>query len=118
MDPSPVFGVLIDFWPLTLAAGCTVVYLGWKRLSGRLRLFVVLTGGSVVGFFLAVMLHNVLWWLLFVKLLDRPTYDEPVFFIIAVIVCPLAFIVGVTGIVVTMARERMGTAGAGRSATK
>ena len=107
MDPSALFGALIDYWPVSTTLGCVVLFVGWKKLSGRLRVFVMLAGASIVGFLLAAALHNALWWLLFVKLFDRPAYDEPLFFIIAVIVCPVAFLVGVVGAVVTLLRNRM-----------
>lgn len=37
----------------------------------------------------------------------RPDYDEPLFFIIAVLVCPAAFVFGVVGAVVTLLRARL-----------
>ena len=103
---SEVFGTLIDLWPLTLIAALVVLYFGWKKLKGRLRSFVMMMGGSILGFFASVLLHNAIYAVVFVTLLDKPDYDEPVFFIIAVIVCPIVFIVGAVGTLVTWLRQR------------
>jgi len=98
---SEVFGTLIDLWPLTVVAGIAALYFGWRRLAGRMRLFVMMMGGAIVGFFVSVILHNAIYAVVLVKLLERPDYDEPVFFIIAVIVCPLVFAFGLIGAVTT-----------------
>jgi len=103
---SEIFGTLIDFWPLTVVAGLAALYFGWKKLSGKLRVFVMMMGGAIVGFFVSVMLHNAIYAVVFVTLLDQPDYDEPVFFIIAVIVCPIVFAIGAAGALVTWLRQR------------
>jgi hypothetical protein len=103
---SEIFGTLIDLWPLTVVAALAILYFGWRKLKGRLRIFVMMMGGAIAGFFLAVLLHNAIYAVVFVKLLEKPDYDEPVFFIIAVFVCPIVFAVGAVGALVTWLRER------------
>jgi len=103
---SEIFGTLIDLWPLTLIAALAILYFGWRKLKGRLRIYVMMMGGAIVGFFVSVLLHNAIYAVVFVKPLERPDYDEPVFFIIAVIVCPIIFAVGVVGALMTWLRQR------------
>ena len=103
---SEIFGTLIDLWPLTVAVAVVGLYFGWKKLQGRLRIFVMMMAGSVLGFFVAVLLHNAIYAVVFVKLLEKPDFDEPVFFIIAVVVCPIVFVVGAVGALVTLLRQR------------
>ena len=103
---STIFGTLIDLWPLTVVAALAILYFGWRKLAGKLRIFVMMMGGAIVAFFLAVLLHNAIYAVLFVTMLEKPDYDEPVFFIIAVIVCPIVFMIGAVGALVTWLRQR------------
>ena len=102
---------LMKLWPVTAVAGAAILYFGRKKLSGRLRYFVTMIGGSMLGFLVSVLLHNAIYALVFVTLLNKPDSDEPVFFIIAVIVCPVVFAVGVVGALTTWLRERRPQAG-------
>ena len=61
-----------------------------------LRTFLLVTGISVGAFIVSVFLHNALSGLLGV--------EEPVFFIISVFICPVAFAVGVIGVLVIFFR--------------
>ena len=74
-----------------------------KLPEGRLkmlRVFVLITGISFGVFIISVFLHNALSGLLGV--------EEPVFFIIAVIVSPLAFAVGIIGSLVLFIKGLFG----------
>jgi hypothetical protein len=62
--------------------------LGMRRLK-MLKVFLIVTGISAALFILGVFLHNALSALFGV--------EEPVFFIIAVIIAPLGFVVGIVG---------------------
>lgn len=99
---SEVFGTLMDLWPVTLAVGLAALWFGWKKLSGHLRFFVMLAGAAVMAFFLSVFLHNGISWL--AGQLWGAGFEDPVFFALAVIACPLAFVVGVAGALVTWLR--------------
>jgi len=75
----------------------------WRRV----KYFFILLGASLVGFFIFVVLHNVFYGLgqmaadinILAQLLD---FFHAVFFIIATLVCPAGFLVGVVGSLITM----------------
>ena len=64
-----------------------------------LRFFLLLTAGSVVLFVVSVLLHNLLYALL--------GFEEPFFFLIAVVVCPVVFLVGVIGSIILLIKSRV-----------
>ena len=74
----------------------------WRRV----KYFFILLSASLVGFFVFVVLHNVFYGLgqmaadinILGQLLD---FFHAVFFIIATLVCPVGFLVGVVGCIVT-----------------
>jgi len=98
--------LLLHGWPIAVVLGAAIFVYSRRRLSGRLRLYVTIIGASILGFFVSVLLHNAIYALVFVTLMDRPDMDEPVFFIIAVLVCPVALVVGVVGSLVTWWKQR------------
>ena len=72
-------------------------------LSGWPKTFFVLTGASAAGVLVSVLLHNLIYGLL----ADFwGSGDEFFFFIIAFIVCPLGFLVGAVGTIVSGLRNR------------
>jgi hypothetical protein len=80
-------------WIVLVGLGVTLLVLTVKaKVGGMLKKFLLLTGGSAVGFLIFVLLHNMISALL--------NTEEPVFFIIATIVCPIAFLVGAVGTIV------------------
>jgi len=74
------------------------------------KAFFILTGASALGMTISGVLHNLVFALL-IKLFGEGFLarmgDEPVFFILATIVCPLALLVGVIGSIVLMAKKRI-----------
>jgi hypothetical protein len=62
--------------------------------------FLILLGVSIGGFFVFVVLHNLISAIL--SRLFNAEIEEPVFFILAVIVCPVGAMVGVVGSVFQM----------------
>ena len=79
-----------------------IVFTIRERVKGLPKAFFLLTGASAVGFLVSVLLHNVLSGLLIEWLGEGFLKgvlmgEEPFFFILAVIVCPLGFAVGVVG---------------------
>jgi len=101
---SEVLGTAIDLWPVTLLIGLALLWFAWKRLSGRLRVFVMMTGGSLVLFLLSVLLYNGISWFSG-QVLGKPGIEEPLLFIVAALICPLAFVVGIVGALVTRFRQ-------------
>ncbi len=67
-----------------------------KRFS--LKKFLLIMGISAGAFIVSVFLHNAIYGLFGV--------EEPVFFIIAVFLCPAAFLVGTVGSIVLAIKRR------------
>ncbi len=79
--------------------GVTLIILTVKRkVGGMLKKFLLLTGGSAVGFLIFILLHNIVSGLF--------NIEEPVFFIIATIVCPIAFLIGAVGTIVLTTKNK------------
>ena len=75
-----------------------------------LRRFLILTGASSAGFAISAVLHNVFYGLAELAgnwpvLKHAAGGLEVVFFIIAIFVCPVCFIVGVSGAIVVLLRS-------------
>jgi len=94
--------------------GVALIFLTVKeKVEGILKKFLILTGASSAGFFVSVSLHNVIYGLFIhwfgVGFWDRiGLADEPIFFIMAIFVCPIGFLVGAVGsIVLAIKKFRM-----------
>ena len=81
-----------------------------EKKKNCLRKFLMITGGSAVGIFLSIILHNLVYGL-FIVLFGADIWrrlgvgDEPVFFMLAIIVLPVVFVVGSVGSAVIMIKE-------------
>ena len=106
----PVFrdllrGSLLFLSPLVVFSllGAALIFFTVKeKVGGILKKFLLLTGASAAGFFVFVLLHNAIYGL-FIYFFGADFWnggDEPVFFIMATIVCPLGFLVGAIGSIV------------------
>jgi len=91
--------------------GAALVFLAVKRQPpGMPRRFFILTGASAAGIPISVLLHNVIYGL-FIHWFGPDFWDrigladEPVFFFLAILVCPAAFLVGAIGTVILAARR-------------
>jgi hypothetical protein len=78
---------------------------------GLLKKFLLVTGAAPIGAVVSVILHNAFYGVFIyffgADFWDRiGTGDEPVFFVLAIIVCPIAFLVGVVGSIVLFIKER------------
>jgi len=95
-----------------LVLGITLIILTIKSgIGGKLKKFLILTGASVAGFFVSVVLHNFIYGL-FIHFFGKDFWnrigsggDEPVFFILAIIVCPIGFLIGAIGSTVLFAKK-------------
>jgi hypothetical protein len=67
------------------------------------RIFFLLTGASAAAIPIFAILHNVVYGLFF----HGKDGDEAVFFILAVLVCPALFIIGVLGSIVLLISARV-----------
>jgi len=80
---------------------------GWRKK------FLMLTGASSAGFFVGVLLHNLVYGL-FILLFGAdfwdkvgPGGDEPFFFLFAIVVCPLGFLIGAGGSIMLFIKEKI-----------
>jgi len=81
-----------------------------EKARGMLRKFLILTGASAVGIPLSIVLHNAVYGILIywfgADFWDRTgAGDEPFFFIMGIIICPLGFLVGAVGSIVLAIRQ-------------
>ena len=95
---------LIPFVVFFLLGVALIVLAVKEKVGETLRKFFLLTGASSTGVFVSILLHNLVYGL-FIYFFgegfwDRIGGDEPFFFIMALIVCPLGFLVGVVGSIV------------------
>jgi len=92
--------------------GITGLILAWIHRWRRPRSFFLLLGWSFLGFVVGVVLHNALWAVVEMKPGLPPWVVAPletahvVAFLVAVLVCPPAVLVGLVGWLVTNVRER------------
>ena len=78
---------------LLTGLGVTLLVLTAKsEVERKLKNFLLLTEASFVGLPVFGILHNAVSGLM--------NFEEPAFFILAIIVCPLGFLVGIIGIIV------------------
>jgi uncharacterized membrane protein YdbT with pleckstrin-like domain len=73
-----------------------------EKVKGNLRAFLLITGISSSGLFVGVLLHNLLYALVImtkqiVLLSNIFEVFSTIFFIAAVILCPIAFLIGIVG---------------------
>ena len=99
---------LSPFVVFFLLGGALIFFTVKEKVAGMPKKFLLLTGASAVGFLLFILLHNAVYGL-FIHFFGAEFWnggDEPVFFILAVIVCPLGFLVGATGSIVLAVRGK------------
>ncbi len=95
---------------LPLVIGIVIIILTIKRIErGLLKIFLLTTGASLAGFPVFSFLHNAVYGTLIYFFGDnvRNVADEPFFFIIAVIICPLGFIAGIIGSITIAIKRRV-----------
>jgi hypothetical protein len=110
----------VDFAPslffisgsLFFLLGLTLLILTARaKLDKIFKSFLLLTGSSAVGVFVSILLHGVIYGL-FILLFGEGFWDrtgiadEPFFFIMAIFVCPLAYLVGTVGSIILIIRRR------------
>ena len=100
---------LIAVGVLLLVFGIVIILITIKRkVTGKLKKFQLLAGASALGIPVFAVLHNVSY-MLGVTWFGESAFgngDEPVFFILAVIVCPLGLLVGGIGSIIIRIRHR------------
>jgi len=92
--------------------GITLAFFAHREENkNRLRSFLLLTGISASGFFICILLHNVFYalgTLLIDTIILKYLIDflGTIFFLLAVLVCPLSFLVGVVGFVISNIKDK------------
>ncbi len=82
-----------------------------EKPEGPLKIFLLLTGGSAFLFFIFILLHNLIY-ALFIYFFGENFWekiglgDEPLFFILAIFVCPAAFLIGIIGSIILFVKKR------------
>jgi hypothetical protein len=88
-----------------------IVLTAKSGLGGLLKKFLLITGAAPIGAVVGVILHNVFYGV-FIHFFGADFWDrtgigdEPVFFILALIVCPIAFLVGIVGSIILFKKGR------------
>ena len=108
--------VFLSLMALCFLLGLALLILSvrWKQRT-LLRTFWILAGASTAGFALGSVLHNVFYALATITeqwsiLSGAMEVLEVAFFLIAVLLCPVAFLVGTVGAIVLLVRRRSPTA--------
>jgi len=105
--PSLFFTLGSLFFLLGLAL---IILTARAKLDKIFKIFLLLTGSSAVGVFVSTLLHGVIYGL-FILLFGEGFWerigipDEPFFFMMAIFVCPLAYLVGTIGSIVLIIRR-------------
>ena len=109
----PLWPLFVTLAIISLLLGVILIFLTLKeRVKGWPKRFLLLTGVSVIGMPVSIILHNFIYGL-FIYFFGQnfwerigPGGDEPVFFIMAIFVCPIAFLVGVIGSIVLFIKKK------------
>jgi len=103
-----IFPVAAALAFIFLILGILLIVLTIKsKVKGKLRFYLILTGIAPVLFLVCILLHNFVYGL-FIVLFGENFWetsgfgDEPFFFIIAIFLCPIIFIVGMIGSLICM----------------
>ena len=106
------FPFLIASGIALIVLGATLIYLTLKEKVRRpSKWFLLITGASATGIPISAVLHNVIYGL-FIHFFGANFWDkvglsdEPMFFFLAIFICPLAFLVGAIGSIVLTIRRR------------
>ncbi len=101
---------IITAGTLLLICGIWLIILtAKKKIQGNLRKFLILTGVCAAGIIISILLHNLIYGL-FIYWFGADfwtklgTTDEFVFFILAIIICPIGLIIGIIGSSVQLAK--------------
>ena len=104
---------LLPFIVFSLLGVVLIILTVRGKVEGLLKKFLVLTGASSAGIFISILLHNLIYGL-FIHWLGSNFWervgigDEPFFFFLAIIVCPIGFLVGVVGSIVLFLKQKDG----------
>ena len=91
--------VILPFIAVFFLLGVTLLVLTLKtKVRGMLKGFLLLTGAAPVAMLVFGILHNAVSGLL--------NTEEPVFFFLTIIICPIGFLVGAVGLIVLAIKNK------------
>ena len=112
MPPGFFIAIFFAAMVVFVLLGVVLLFLTVKtKVGGILKKFLLLTGASAVGLPVFALLHNATYGI-FIHFFGADFWDrigvgdEPVFFIMAVIVCPTGFLVGAVGTIVLAIKHK------------
>ena len=93
-----------------LIFGIALVILTYKKkVKGKLKVFLLMTGFSSAGILPSAILHNLVY-ALFIYLFGEGFWgqngDEPFFFVFGLVILPIAFLAGAIGSAVILIRKK------------
>jgi len=82
-----------------------------SSLKGKLKIFLILTGSSALGFCLSIILHNAFYGLgsittHLIVVNSLVVGLEIFFFLISIFICPLLFLIGIVGSIVMFCKKK------------
>jgi hypothetical protein len=90
---------------LMLVSGSILLFFTIKtNPPGKIKLFFLLTGASAVGVLVFALIHNLAYGLV-VHFWGTGFGDEAVFFILAIVICPLGLLAGLIGSFIRIYRD-------------
>jgi len=107
-------GSLIFLLPFIIFSllGIALIFLTLKqKVNGTLKRLLILTGTSATGFFVFVFLHNIFYGLAIIAnqipiLSFVMEILHIAFFIIAIFICPLGFMIGAIGTMIVFIKKK------------
>jgi len=108
--PTPYYFVTITL--LLAGLGISLLIFTLKsELRKKHKIFLLLASSSLIGIPVFAILHNAVYALA-IKIFGEGVWgngDEPFFFVLAAIVCPIAYLVGLIGSITCFLRTRDGS---------
>ena len=102
---------LLPFVIFSLLGGLLIFLTRKEKIEGKLKKLLILTGASAAGFFIFVLLHNVFYALNVVTsnitiLRYLTEVLHVTFFLVAIFVCPLGFLIGALGSIIILVKRK------------
>jgi len=96
---------------LILLSGVLIFLTLKQKVEGKLKKYLILTGSSASGFFIFAFLHNIFYGFEMITihiiiLSYLMKVFEVIFFLIAIFVCPIGFLIGIVKSIVLLNKEK------------
>ena len=101
-----ISGIIVALLGITL-----IIITAKSGIKGLLKKFLIITGAAPIGIVVRAVLHNVLYGV-FIHFFGADFWertgigDQPVFFFLAIFICPIALLVGIVGSIVLFIKGR------------